>query len=684
MFATVRSSLRYIFATAVMGSCLLASCSQEKKETYGYAGTAVRYDTSAGSFYSLPYPNDLRLDAETKTIRLDDFPNPKGNTMVAQILALASAQHSGFGLLPVASFAFDGPVDTAALPLDLETPPTEPYQLFFLNLDPESPRYGERIAAVARFFDEEGPYNPENLLTMAPWPGLSLAPGATYAAIVLRTLHDAGGKPLGQAATLAKALAGVPDGHGLAQLFRPLRLYLSERSDLKASQIAAATVFTTGDPAGEMKALVDEARETYAATVAQAFTLAHNETDFCYFEGRVTLPQFQNGTAPYPDAGEGQVQRDAAGKLVKQRDEAVKIVLTVPTGTMPAHGFPVVQYTHGSGGVADEMISRGKVTVPEGPEEPWRGPAYHAATRGFAAVGQAMPISPDRVPNAASFDYLQLTNLTSMAGNFQQGTIEMALLRDLIDSLSLPASVCPGLDTGGNPITFDSGLHVAMGQSMGAMYTNLFGAISTDTAALIPTGSGGYWSFFLFGSEIVPDAENVLKVFLGVTGTAPLDHLHPLLGLFQQYAEAVDPVVFIPRLVREPLPEVPAKHVYVPHGYEDKYFNRRTQRAMALGYGFPLAGDLIDTGMESQLALFRELDPVSYPVAGSLTAGDGREVTAMQAQFPEDDIQQNGHTVYAQRDEVIYQYGCFLESLRRDGMPTVPAPVAEVPGPACP
>lgn len=689
---------RFLLGLFLVG---VAACSADGKPSFGIAGTTISYGSLAEGFYALPYPNDLRYDTATHTIDLHDFPNPKNNAAVAQIVALAGERRSGFGLLPVVTFPFNGPLAWKTLPSDVNSTPAEPYTLFFVNIDAASPRYGEVIPAIAQGFAEAGPYTPANLLTMAPWPGLMLAPRAKHAALVLRSLGDDAGHPLGQSATLGAALAGDQTAGALRSLFAPLAAFLKTHDGLAADDIAGATIFTTGDPVADMAALVTDATSRFSARVSQAFTLVHQEAAFCAFEGRVTFPQFQTGEAPYPAADEGRVAVDESGRLVAQRDEDVRVVITIPTGAMPAKGFPTLHYTHGSGGIASEMIDRGRVTVVDGPEEPWRGPAYHAALRGYAAIGAAMPISPDRVPGAESFDYLQLTNLTSLAGNFQQGVIETALLRRLLYALTLEAAACPGVTTGGAPIKFDTALHVDMGQSMGAMYTNLYGAIATDTAALIPTGAGGYWSFFLFGSEIVPDAENVLKLFLGVPGEATLNHLHPILGLFQQYAEAVDPVVFVPRIVRDPLPGVPSKHLYVPYGYVDKYFTKWTQRAMALGYAIPVAYPSEDQEMLTQLIAFGLIDVKTlcavtpglatcrmeleeYPISTNFVAGDGKKLTAIGVQFPEDPIQQNGHTIYAQRDEVIYQYECFLASLIRDGIPTVPAPSTMLPQPACP
>jgi hypothetical protein len=60
---------------------------------------------------------------------------------------------------------------------------------------------------------------------------------------------------------------------------------------------------------------------------------------------------------------------------------------------------------------------------------------------------------------------------------------------------------------------------------------------------------------------------------------------------------------------------------------------------------------------------------LSYPVRGN------RGTTAVVVQYRDGGIV-DAHQIYRQLDEVKYQYGCFLASYLRDGVPTVPAPAA--------
>src|SRR5205807_2347771 len=82
-----------------------------------------------------------------------------------------------------------------------------------------------------------------------PVPGLALRPDTTYAALVLRRLS------LGQSPALATVLAGRvpggPLGAALARAFAPLGPTLRDLG-IPPEEVAAATVFTTGDPTASL------------------------------------------------------------------------------------------------------------------------------------------------------------------------------------------------------------------------------------------------------------------------------------------------------------------------------------------------------------------------------------------------------------------------------------------------
>ena len=675
---------RYVLPLLILAPTL--ACNEATTGT-----TAMRLDPD-GDFYAMPYPNNLRLDTAGKTIAVADFPNAKDNVLVDQMLELAASRQNGFSPLAVVSFSFTGPLALDGLDMDAEMLPSETPLAFYVNVEAGHPNFGAVTPALASWFPVDGNYVVANTLTLIPYNGKVLDAGADHAAIVLRAVGDAEGKLLAQHADLAAALAGQATVADLITLYAPLRAWLdAAQTETRSQDIAAATVFRTSDHATGLSAIVADATARFVAEMSTPFTLATNDPGdpaFCFFEGKMRLPQFQTGNDQdsFSTYGEGELAFDEDGKLVKQRDEDVRVVLVIPKEiAMPAAGFPYVEYVHGSGGIANQILDRGKVSEVDGEEMPWRGPGWIMAKRGYASGSNAMPVSPDRVPGATDFGYLQITNLGSLRGNFQQGVIELVLKRQLLYGLAIDATVCPDADVPGGTIKLDPTIHVTQGQSMGAMYANIYGAIATDTVALIPTGAGGYWSFLPFTTDLIPEAGELLTRIIGAASGETLDHRHPLMGMFQQYIDAIDPMVFAPRIVRDPLPGVPAKHIYVPHGRNDLYFSHHNQRALAVAYGFPLGeGEDVESTMADNLNYFYDFSTLATPIEANFTAGDGSIVTAAQLEFFEDPIQENGHTIYVQRAEVQFQYGCFLESLRLNGVPTIAAAAGQDNLAACP
>src|ERR1700685_1637914 len=102
------------------------------------------------------------------------------------------------------------------------------------------------------------------------------------------------------------------------------------------------------------------------------------------------------------------------------------------------------------------------------------------------------------------------------------------------------------------------------------MYTNLITAAEPRIKAALPTGAGGYWSHFILVTPLIADSNGkVGTVLLGTSQT--LTFLHPGLNLFETAAEAVDPMVSMPRVARRPLPGAPVRPIYEPVGQGDSY-----------------------------------------------------------------------------------------------------------------
>ncbi len=625
-----------------------------------------------GAFWDLPYPSDLRLTAAGAP-DVKSFPNP-ALAIIDEFKKLAEARQ-GFPVTPVGYFRFDAPLgerkETDALAGTKDAP------LLLVNVDAASPDRGKLYPVVVGTPPADG-YVPEHLLAIAPRPGVVLAPTTKYAFVVRRTFTDAAGKGVAPAASFAALLRGESvagaRGEGLRTLYAPLLATLDQLGVPRA-EVAAATVFTTGDVVAKTAELAKRVSERYTAPIA-SFTLdttpSLQKAPFCHVTAKIELPQFQRGKAPFDT--EGLFDDGADGLPKKQRDESVVVSFTLPRSPMPAAGYPLVVYFHGSGGVAREVVDG---IVKGGPYETF--PAATLAPLGFAMAGAAMPISPDRVPGATPFGYVNLNNFPAVRDTFRQGILESHLLIDALGKVEIPKAALDGCDgatlpAGATAYKLDLTRLSAQGQSMGGMYTNLVSATDPRIQAAVPTGAGGFWTYFVLRLTVIPNAYNLIRLLIGTREQATF--MHPALHLIQTALEVMDPLASTPRLARRPLPGHPTRSIYEPVGREDSYFNADIFDAMALGYGHPQAGAEVWPSMKAALALSGIDKRAEYPVKQNVMDLSGKPYTGVVVQYDNVNAEGpfDGHGIYRRLEAVRYQYSCFHSTFQKTGIAVVPAP----------
>ncbi|APR87405.1 hypothetical protein A7982_12754 [Minicystis rosea] len=671
--------------------------------TGGHGGDAMQGATAAfdltadlssqDHFYDFPYPSDLRL-TDKGTPDLTGLPFPNFLKTIAPLQATAM-EHPGFPVVPVSYFRFSAPVPTLDASKVIAADKTSP--ILLVDVDPASQERGTLTPVVATTPPVDG-WISENTIAAAPRPGFVLHPKRKYAFVVMKSLGDADGKPLASPAALDQLKAGTaPEGaKGAAAvtLYQPLWDTL-KTIGVEAAGVAAATVFTTGDVVQDLSDLSQTLAKKYTISI-QGLKVDPDDgathDRYCELVGKVTYPQFQKGTPPFNT--EGSFDFSDGGLPAKQRDEDAPITITIPKGEMPAAGFPLVMYFHGSGGISSAVVDRGTwapqpdaTQCPGGTQDEWdgvlgcnkkgEGPAHVLAPFGFAMAGSALPVNPERLPGAGETAYLNLNNLSAMRDTFRQGVIEQHLFLDALTQLEIdPQTIaaCSGisLPAGATKYKLDVKNVFAQGQSMGGMYTNLISAVEPRIRAALPTGAGGYWSHFILITPLIPDiAGKVGTVLLGTS--AKLTFLHPGLSLFETAAEAVDPMVSMPRLARRPLPDHPVRPIYEPVGKGDSYFPMETYDAMALAYGHKEAGDIVWATMQEALKLSGHDGILPYPVSQDLTSETGTKYTGVVVQYEGDGVY-DPHAIYSQLDAVKYQYGCFFSTFLKTGTATVPAP----------
>jgi hypothetical protein len=512
------------------------------------------------------------------------------------------------------------------------------------------------------------------LVALAPRPGTVLRANTRYA-FVLRRAFAPGVEPPPAFTNLVTG--GTPDGArggAAALLYAPLWETLDELG-ITRDDLLVATVFTTGDEVAVLHDRSEAIRTAHRVTIADVQVdpidgAAHR--GYCELVASVTFPQFQIGTQPF--ATDGRFQLDAAGVPVAQGELTVPLVLVIPAGTMPAGGWPLWQFFHGSGGLSSDLVDDGRSAMPGATPEVGEGPGAVVARRGIAAASSALPVNAERLPGAGNYDYLNINNLGAFPFTFQQGVFEQRLLLDALLALEIPQatlSACAGiaLPAGATVHRFDPDKLVAGGHSMGGMYTNMIGAVEPRYGALTPLGAGGFWNMMILDTEIQPGARDLLAGVFGVAGEN-LSFVHPTLSLLGLGWEIAEPGASMGRIARRPLPGFAARHVYEPIGLDDKFFPNPVFDAAALAYGNQQAGDLVWPTTQDALATDALDGLLAYPVTGN-RAG----ITAVAVQFHDDGIE-DSHQIHRQLDAVKYQYGCFLATHVRDGVPTVGAPAA--------
>jgi len=671
-----------LFAGSLFG-LLVAGCGDDSTSSAGahaVAGTRVIFETDAdlsapASFYDLPYPSDLRLTEEGGP-DLTALPRPAGG--VADTLIDAAMARPGFPEAPVGYFRFDGELPTLDATDIVAAESTAP--LLLADVDPSSPERGTLYPVVAHVHTPDA-FAPENLLAVSLYPGFVLQGGRKYAFVVKRALGDAAGEPLGVPKALVELESGATPkgarGKDLAALYQPLWETLGTLG-IEPRDVAAATVFTVGDPIAETLKLSDEVLADFHPTIDG---LALDPDDgatqprFCEVHGTITYPQFQKGTPPFDT--EGRLVFGAGGKPAKQRDEVAPIALTIPKEPMPAGGYPLVVYIHGSGGISTQLVDRGKITVPGGTATKGEGPAFVLAAHGFAAAGSAMPLNPERLPGASDYAYINYGNLGAFASTFRQGVFEQRMFIRALKELAVDPSVIAGctgptLPNGETAYRFDTDHLILMGQSMGGQYTNLTAAVEPLVQAAIPTGAGGMWSQFMTASPLFGGVKNVAGSLLEVDPDN-LTYLHPALNLLYTAWEPGDAIAAVPHIGLRPFEGHPARSFYEPVGKDDEFFPTVTYNAMAMAYGSQEAGDVVWPEMQNDLSLVGRDGILSYPVGDNEASADGAPFTAVVVQWEGDGIA-DPHTVFSQRDDVKYQYGCFAETFLKTGKGVVPAP----------
>jgi hypothetical protein len=645
---------RLPFIMAILS--LVAACDPAWEER----STQMRWDP-AGDFWSLPIPSDMRIQKDG-TWDLEKWPGDWTASMVAMWLAAGEEALDGkWGLSSGAFVHSSGVIDATSLPQSPEASRLAGSSVFLVDIDPSSPDRGKRFPLETSFDTEGDLYAPTNLLAALPVPGFIRRPNTRYALVVTDAVKDIDGASVGRSKAFHEAFEDI-EGEDLArQNFKDLREQL-ELDGVDSDKVIAASVFTTADPSALTQRLANWAETQPLPEMSQAWTRRETQYEgasYILYTARLAMPRIQLGNPPFARADEGRIAWDANGNPDIQRYQDMRVVLALPKSEQPAAGFPLTIYAHGSGGEWMQVINRGPQEERDDAPvaEPGTGPAEWMARRGVAALGFDFPLHGNRnsPPDTTGLMLYNLTgNAAGSIANFNAAVMELTLLSRLMLETLVPSNIADGLDLGGQSgAHFDPERLSGMGQSMGSTIGVNWASVDPRLKAFVLSGSGGLMAEIATAAVEPFDVAGVLQAVL--QPGRRMQRNHPLIHAMQNVWDMVDPVIKAQRLVADPLPGVPTKHILMPAGVLDGYFSPRAEAALAVHLKAPLVGEEVEPFLPWALRLDGR-EATTYPVKNNL---NGR--TAAVIQYAADNTK--GHYVLFNQEGARFQYTCFLASI---------------------
>ncbi|HEX7479900.1 MAG TPA: hypothetical protein VF331_19010, partial [Polyangiales bacterium] len=634
------------------------SCPPEASTATAYF-EVPRTGKTPNDFYRLPFPNDIRKKGGK--IDLSAHPVPAtslGVPIVERFVKAAGDSLTGFSTNPVAYFRFSEPFSA-----DKEKSLTG-RSLFIVNVTPGSPDYNTPASIEWGPSGIHSNYICDNWLAFRRPIGSPLHAGTTYAAIVTRAVTTKKDGSSFEPSSDFQAVLGAskPSDADLARaydIYAPLRAWLADRkrfpihaadptSQLTPDMLLNAAVFTTQSPEDilpKLRSAVvnDHARKLSGTPIVcktgvtppdgcsdKISRICHPaNSDYTEIFGKISLPIFQKGMAPYekPEDG-GEIAVNGSGDPVVQRRQDVCFALTVPSAAAPAAGYPVMVYAHGTGGsYADETgpggLAKDLATPPTG-----KAPAVllaidmpeHGNRRGAST----------RPPEDLFFNF---ANPQGARGNVLQGSADLMGLAQFIAAGGIAASDSPT----GAAIKFDASRVLFFGHSQGATHTAIMLPYEGIASAGVLSGVGGHLASSLLFKKKPVDIGAILPFVLfdpDSSGGLAGGGYNPALSIIQAFFDSGDPINYGHRVYKDPADSARTGHdLFMTYGLGDSFAPEKTQQAYALSASLTVVARLTEI----------QLTNAAPGLTGNETVGTTKRTVGMRQYDPMGKV--DGHFV---------------------------------------
>jgi hypothetical protein len=643
-------------------------------------------------FYDHPWPSDLRRAADG-TVVFTGFYNPRLVPLVSQIVMQAEGLLSGFSPVATMYLRFTGDIDPTTLPVDPPHATMAGASVELIDVDPSSPEHGKHRLLETFWQEAAGVYWLPDTLAVRPAFGYPLLPNTKYALVVTSALKAPEGVAITPSSDLSEVLglsALEPRVQTVHDLYAPALADLA-KDGVAASDIVHLAVFTTTDPTAEQFAVMDDVltNPSVPAPTVDATTWSTPSTSVIYnvplqapgmydvYEGQYgPSPNYQSGTPPYSTTGGTYVF--TSGKPVVQNTFSQDFCLVVPDATacpMPANGYPIVLYAHGTGGYYEDIVV----------ENNGFGPLL--AQHCMASIGINQIFSGNRPGSPGLSDpnyegdedllFFNVNNVMAARTNGRQGAVDFEQLARLFteSNQTVPASV----SVTNSAITFDPTKVIFLGHSEGGLDGPLLLAGDKQTLGGVLSGSGAVIIVALL-EKTSPASSNVagaVKILLGLsspTDAAELNLFHPAINFVQEIVDVEDPINYAGYIFQHPRPGFPPKSIYQtegvnPDGTGDTYAPPLGIELNSVAMGLPRELPGQHTIVQAPWGGLGDVTVPAAGLSGNLAGGKASGVLGQFQPAPNDD----GHFVAFDVPACHAQVGQFCQNLAANPVGLVPA-----------
>lgn len=615
------------------------------------------------AFFDLPWPDDFRV-TEDGTVDVSRFPNPTMRDELQTYLDVITARQRGHGLNGAVYFRFSRAIDTATLPADPEASRDSGASVFIMNVDPDSPGVGTRWPAVFHYRDCPTRFWAHHTLAVRPVYGFPLDGATTYAVVVTKDVRPSSGTGADAYAVDADLQAVLDGAGGDPALTRAGEVYgpaldVLAMHGVARDAILSLSVITTQDAVGELVRLRDWIVSSYTAPTAVMadWRWRRNEVPYELVEGRYgPSPILMQGELPFTTAGTGDILYEADGTTPMVAQELdPRFALTIPKTTMPAAGYPIAIYQHGTGGDWQSFVADGT--------------ADSLTREGVAVIGVDQIHHGERNPTMdTNPDYLFFNFLNPLAArnNNRQSALDVVQQARFVRGLTVPTTI---VMRGGMQVHFDPAKVYYFGHSQGGLNGPLFLAVDDTARGAVLSGAGATLPIALIEKTEPISILLAVYLFLGLPGSSAMDAVaredftyeHPVVTLLSAWVDSSDPSAYVHMLFHAPREGFAPKSILQTEGFMDDYAPPAGIESLAAAAHIPLI-EPVHRPIEA-LEL-RGLMPLTAPVTGNVGAG---MATAGLLQYPMD-----GHFAALRNDDAKMRIRMFFRTMIDDPVPTIP------------